>query len=90
MAIDYSRLPGHMQAGARRYVERGIPPGHFMTAVICNDLFEAVGRADDTNKHALADWARFFYNEAPRGCFGSPEHFQEWIKHGGLEGQQAA
>jgi hypothetical protein len=73
-----------MQDGARRYVERGIPGGSFFTAVVSNDLMEAFKKADDENTAAMRDWCMWLYNEAPIGCFGSPERVSEWIKQGGM------
>ena len=81
---NYSKLPPHMQDAAKRYVEKGIPPGHFLTAVICNDLLGAVSHADDTNVKALKTWVQFFYNEAPGGCWKSKEVMNAWVKQGGL------
>ena len=86
--IDYSRLPDYMRDATRRYIEDGQPTGDFLAAVISNDLFEAVVRADDTNRPALLEWVRFFYNDAPRDCWGSEEKRQAWLKSGGLNGHQ--
>ena len=84
--VDYSRLPEHMQGGARRYVERGIPPGSFLTAVLENNFLEAFKRADAENTERMKDWARWIYNECPRDAHGDPETVAEWIGHGGQEG----
>ena len=32
-APDWSLIPDYMIGGLRRYIERGIPPGHFLSAV---------------------------------------------------------
>ena len=90
MTIDYSTLPEHMRDAARLYIEQGIPPESFLTAVICNDLFGAYRRADDINQAAMRDWVVFFHNEAPGGCWGSPDHMNAWIARGGLAGKDAA
>lgn len=82
-------IPTHMRDGVRRWVENGIAPGHFLKAVICNDLKEALGRADDLNRARLFDYVSFFYSYAPIGCWGSPEKFDEWKKAGGLAGLEA-
>jgi hypothetical protein len=87
---DYSTIPEHMRDGARLYIENGIPPGSFLTAVISNDLFGALGKADEINRDRIFDWCRFFYNEAPGGCYGSAKRFDDWIAKGGLAGQSAA
>ena len=79
MNIDYSRLPEHMREGTRAYIEEGRLPGDFLQAVICNNLADAVGRADHINKHLLPEWVLFFYNEVPRGCWGSKDKMRQWI-----------
>ncbi len=84
--IDYSKLPSHMQDGARLYIEKGIPGGSFFTAVVCNDLMEAFRRADDINSARMKEWVQFFYWEAPSGCWGSKEHHDQWVSNGGLLG----
>ncbi len=75
-------IPAYMMGGIQRYINNGIPPGDFLTAVICNDLMEAVARADDTNIRNLPAYVAYFYNEAPSLCWGSKEKFDKWY---GLE-----
>lgn len=87
--IDYSRLPEHMRGGMRRYIENGIPPGSFQSAVLSNDLMGAYQKADDINTAAMRDYAMFLHNDAPGGCYGSPAHVEDWIKQGGLNGGAA-
>ena len=84
--IDYSILPEHMQHGAKLYIEHGIISGSFLTAVMENDLVYAFGAADETNRFAMFDWARFLYNEAPVNCWGSRENVEKWRALGGLRG----
>jgi hypothetical protein len=84
--IYYGGLPAHMQDGMRLYIERGIPPGSFQRAVLSNDLMEAFRRADDVNSHAMRSYAVFLANQAPCGCFGSPDHVKEWVARGGMAG----
>jgi hypothetical protein len=81
---DWSLIPEHMQGGLKRYLTSGIGPGHFLTAVLSNDLISAVSRADDTNINRLPDYVRFFYNYVHPHAFGSPKAVEEWIKQGGL------
>lgn len=87
MVINYSSLPGYMQDVMRLYVEHGIFPGSFLTAVLSNDLMEALKRADDVNRECLPGYGRFLYNEAPCGCYGSPDAVAAWCKRGGLNGR---
>lgn len=90
MPINYNRLPAHMQDTARRYVEAGIPGGSFFNAVVGNDLVGAFARADDANSAAMRDWVMWLRNDAPVGCYGSPEHVRDWISARGLSGSDAA
>ncbi len=78
--VDYATLPEHMREGARDYVERGWKPGDFLRAVLENNLVEAFGHADLINRLAMDDWAKWLWNEAPKGCWGSPEKVAAWIK----------
>ena len=87
--IDYSRLPEHMRDGMRLYIEKGYPPGSFQRAVLSNDFMEAFKRADDVNSAAMQEYARFLYNEAPGGCYGSQDNVKAWIAQGGLAGLAA-
>lgn len=72
-------IPGHMVGAVKRYIINGIPPGSFLTAVLCNDLREAYARADDENAASMMGWVQFLYNYAPYGCWGSPEIYSDWL-----------
>ena len=80
--INYGRLPPHLQGGVKRYIEEGVPPGGFLTAVIENNLRLAVGHADPISLAALRDIVRFFYNESPGDCWGTPEKRKLWMETG--------
>lgn len=82
-------LPDRMWGGVSRYLEHGISPGHFLTAVISNNLKECVARADCENMRLLPEYVKFFYNCVPGGCWGSQHSFDVWIESGGFIGQQA-
>lgn len=73
-------IPGYMQEGLRRYLELGIMPGDFLTAVLENDLKGAVSHADLVNQRMLAQYVTYLYNFAPRDCWGSPERVKKWIE----------
>ena len=75
-------IPERMMGGIKRYVENRIPPGHFLTAVICNDLNLAVGYADDENMKNLPAYASYFHNEVPFNCWGSEEIMEAWLNGG--------
>jgi len=90
---EYAVIPAHMQETIRRYViDRqpsypggitGNPPQlhyvDFLTAVICNDLRNAVGHADADNLPLIPLYVRWFYNRAPAGCHGSIAAFEAWV-----------
>lgn len=71
-------IPDQMADGIERWITHAIPPGGFLAAVIANDLKEAVGRADEENLRNLPAYVAYFYNYAPRGCWGSPEVLTTW------------
>ena len=79
-------IPSHCREGLELYLEHGVPVGSFLEAVLCNDLREAVGRADEPNTRALPNYIKFLYGFAPAGSWGSPQNYAEWIKQGGLQG----
>lgn len=81
---DWSMVPPAMVGGIRRYIEDGIPPGHFLLAVLANDLSEACARADEANKYRIWDFVYFLYNYAPSECWGAPEKVAAWMRRGGL------
>lgn len=72
-------VPSGTLDAALRYLHEHIPPGDFLRAVICNDLKEAVARADDENLSNLPAIVAFFYNEAPTICWGSMQRMNDWL-----------
>jgi len=84
--FDYNMLPEYIQGTTQRYIEHGVPPGDFLTAVICNKLRQSLMYANDTNTRRLFDIVNFFYNEAPGHCWGSVKDMNTWIEHKGMEG----
>ena len=81
------RLGPHMIGTLERYIEHGIPTGGFVEAVLSNDLFDAMARADDINQHLIHEIVSWIYNYAPSSCHGSRERCFQWIKAGGEKGQ---
>ena len=72
-------IPTRMCGAIVRYYENGFEPGHFLAAVIQNDLAEAVSRADDENVQLLKAYVTWFYNYAPTGSWGSVDNYMRWI-----------
>ena len=69
-----------------RYVETGELHGGFLTAVLENDLREAVSRADLNNQRNLPLIVEYCVNKLPNLCWGSKKRVAEWIDKGGLAG----
>lgn len=89
LIIEVARVPEHCREGLLNYLRYGLPPGHFLMAVLANDLTEACGRADDSNRVALADYISVLYNHAPSESWGSREKVRAWIDQG-MELRRAA
>ena len=77
---EYEAIPERMRHALRAYVLEGRRPGDFLTSVICNDLRNAVGRADDENLSLLKTYVQWFYNVAPGPCWGSAEVMLKWCE----------
>jgi hypothetical protein len=73
-------IPDHTKAALDRYVEHKILPGGFLLAVLSNDLFGAVGRADSQNLAALPDIVKYVYNEMPSASWGSQDMVYKWVE----------
>jgi hypothetical protein len=81
--ISYEKLPQSLRRGMRRYIEDGVLPGGFLTAVLEDSLSQAMGRADEENRERLYDIVSFIYHEAPGMCWGSPAKVKAWKDHAG-------
>lgn len=93
-AVGYSfrgiRIPDAGAFSLDLYIEHGCPPGSFLQAVLANDLMDAFGRADSVNAEAIAAYAGYLYNEAPRACWGSREAVADWMRERMKERAQAS
>jgi hypothetical protein len=78
-----------MAEGVKLYLEQGIPPGGFLTAVLSNNLMEACAQADEANRRMLFEWACWLHNEAPIGSYGSRGAVAEWLKRWPVKKQGA-
>ena len=63
-----------------RYVEHRVPTGGFLTAVLENNLLEAVGRAGHDNIRDLVEIVSHVYNNMPSSCWGSPAKVKAWLE----------
>jgi hypothetical protein len=78
------KIPAHCRNALLTYIKTGKIPGHFLQAVISNDLKGAFSHADDVNTKSLGEYVNFIYNYAPAACWGSKEKMTEWSEKGGL------
>jgi len=84
--IKNKYIPERMMRGIENYVQRGIIPGNFLQAVICNNMQLSFRKADDENFENMAAFAGYFYWEVPVDAWGSYKAMLAWNKRGGLEG----
>jgi len=78
-AMSDCGIPSYMHGAIIRYYENRIEPGSFMSYVINNDLKGALGHADDTNRHCMLNYMKWFFNHAPAGTWGYPKAVSDWI-----------
>lgn len=76
----------YMEGAMQRYVEHGANPGHFLMALLSNDLKETYARADNINALKIQEWVTFCYSEIPASSWGSARAVKEWMAHSGLDG----
>jgi hypothetical protein len=74
----YYPIPQHLLNSLERYLNHGIMPGGFLTAVLENNLCEAFGRADIHSSQILKEIVGYIYNHLPSGSWGSREKVREW------------
>ena len=77
--IRYEDLPEGLQDGMRRYIEHGIRPGNFLTAVLENNLCQAFWHADLGNLPELRRIVNWCCEELPCVTWGSEKRVDEWI-----------
>ena len=74
------QVPDHCRDGLVDYFSLRHLPGGFLTAVLENNLMEAFGRADDTNRSTMFNYVDFLYNYAPAPAWGSPAKVLAWVE----------
>lgn len=77
---EYHPIREDWYGALERYLNHGIMPGSFMTAVLENDLPMACGRADTGNKRNLHNIVGYIYNHLPSNSWGSKEKVQDFLK----------
>lgn len=72
------------------YGTDGVPTGGFLRAVLSNDLFLALRKADIDNQHDIFEIVHYVYNELPGNCWGSKEAVAAWLEKKDDERRDAA
>lgn len=67
-------------AALARYINLGLQPGGFLTAVLANDLMRAMMRADEGGRRSLLGIVRLIYAHFPPACYGSYETVNAWVR----------
>jgi hypothetical protein len=82
--LEKYQIPGYMHGSIINYVRNGWPVGDFLRAIIEGDFYKAAAHADEENFAVIGNYARFFFNCTPAGCFGQKGVVKEWNEHKGL------
>lgn len=69
-----------IKEGIDRYIVDHIPTGGFLYAVLSNDLFHAIIKADEDNLATLIDIVWYVQNNVPVIAHGSPEKVKAWLE----------
>lgn len=86
---DWSLVPHHQREGIFEYIRVGRPTGGFLFALLSNDLFDAVSRADPGSMGGMKATVNFM-RRMPIGCYGSRDAVIKWMRDGGLIGKIAS
>lgn len=75
-----SRVPFHLWEGLIEYLADRRPMGHFLTAIVANDLMDACVRAGSVEvRERIADIVLFLVNYAPANAWGSGQRVSAWL-----------
>jgi hypothetical protein len=75
----YESIPEHIYESLVAYAKERRPTGHFLKAVLSNDLYEAVNRADHSCMRELRIIIICVTNSLPKDSYGSEEKYKAWI-----------
>ena len=80
MRPDKNLCPKNIVHTIDRYVNNGLQPGGFVTAVLTNDLTSAVMLADSNNLENLPHIVAYIYDSVPSNCWGSKDRVRAWVE----------
>ncbi len=76
---DYRQIPQRVLLSLYAYVNNRQQTGGFLTAVLSNNLFTAIGKADSESLAAIREIVVFIHMEVPSPCYGSEQAVTAWI-----------
>lgn len=76
---SYYPIREDLYGALERYLNHGIMPGSFLTAVLENNLSEAFGRADICNEANMKNIVGYIYNNIPSYAWGSKEKVKQYL-----------
>jgi hypothetical protein len=80
------KIPRPVLHALQYYVAGGSGVGHFLSAVLTNDLFGVKAHADLESWANLRELIDYIYNHLPGPCWGSRKKMEEWQQQGGIAG----
>lgn len=75
----HAGVPAHLIDGLVLYLTHGIQPGSFLLAVLTNDLFAAMNRADEESREGLYRLCVFIWNDVPASAWGTKAKVSDWM-----------
>ena len=76
-------IPINLHGGLVRHILAGEPVGHFLSALLTNDLMETVVLADPESLANIRPLCIFLNNSTPPLCHGSHAKVKAWREEGG-------
>jgi len=77
--FDNTIINDYIEEGLYNYFTKGIHPGGFLYAVLINDLYTAVDKADFQNIVMIGKIAKYIKGNITTRAYGSPELVQDWM-----------
>jgi len=71
-------IPEHITDSFENYLIHGFSPGGFVTSIIANDIFLAVGRADGINIQFIPQIVNWIIFNMPTESIGSYQAVTDW------------
>lgn len=77
---SYNTIPESTIQTIKGYLEHGFEPGHFVRAVLENNLRDAFACADIYNTYAMKAIVMYLVNKVPHNAWGSKEAVNKYLE----------